>query len=51
MREIEEMKSNFTHRRLSSNIEVNAIINKWRKSNEGNYIEFIVEISYFGGGK
>jgi hypothetical protein len=47
----EELKSEYLDRRPSSNVEVNATINEWRKSSEGNYIEFVVCISYIGGGK
>lgn len=38
-----------THHRTSSNIEFSAAIHEWKKSNEGNYIEFVIEFSYVGG--
>lgn len=45
----QERLSEFHSRKISSNTEINAIINEWRKSNEGEYIEYIIELSFGGG--
>ena len=47
--EKQERLSEFHSRKISSNIEINAIINEWRKSNEGEYIEYIIELSFGNG--
>lgn len=49
--EREESKSDYKSRRASSNAEFNAAITGWKKSDEGDYIEFIIEFSFIGGGK
>ena len=51
LQENEEQKQEYRDRLWSSNAEVNATIKKYQKSNEGDYIEFILEISYIGGGR
>lgn len=48
---MEDRKSAYHSRKPSSNVEFNAIINEWKKSNEGGYIEFIIDFSFVGGGK
>jgi uncharacterized protein YihD (DUF1040 family) len=35
--------------RASSNVEFTAEIREWQKSNEGNYIEYVIQFAYVGG--
>jgi len=47
----EERKKAFHGRRASSGPELSAVINRWKESEVGDYIEFIIEFSYFVGNR
>jgi hypothetical protein len=45
----EEYNEKFNLKKTTSNAEFSAEIKEWQKSNEGNYIEYVIEFAYVGG--